>query len=61
LGWDQHGDGLVGAAEVVVGHPGIQHLLGLGERVEAVAGEQFGSQGLVEPFDLAGGWDSGRR
>jgi hypothetical protein len=43
------------AAEVVVGHPGVQELLGLLERVEAVAGQQFGSEGLVESFDLAGG------
>jgi hypothetical protein len=41
--------------EVVVGHPGIQQLLGLGEGVEAAAGEQLGPQGLVELFDLAGG------
>jgi hypothetical protein len=45
----------MGAAEVVVGHPGIQDLLGVVERVEAAAGQQLGSQGLVEPLDLAGG------
>jgi hypothetical protein len=55
LGWDLHGDGLVGAVEVVVGDPGVQQLLGLGQGVEAVAGQQLGSEGLVEAFDLAGG------
>jgi hypothetical protein len=49
-----HGDGLVGAAEVVVGHPGIQHLLGLGEGVKAPVGQQLNAQGLVESLDLAG-------
>ena len=51
LGWDQHGDGLVGAAGVVVGHPGVQDPLGVVERVEAAAGPQLGPQGLVEAFD----------
>jgi hypothetical protein len=54
-GRDSHGDGLVGALGVVVGNPGVQQLLGLGQGVEAAAGEQLGSQGLVEAFDLAGG------
>jgi hypothetical protein len=55
LGRDGHGDGLVGAAEVVVGHPGVQDLLGLGQGVEAAAGQQRSPQRLVEGFDLAGG------
>ena len=54
-GRDGHGDGLVGAAEVVVGDPGIHDLLGVVEGVEAAAGEQLGPQGLVESLDLAGG------
>jgi hypothetical protein len=29
--------------------------LGLGQRIEAVTGQQLGSEGLVEAFDLAGG------
>ena len=29
LGRNLHGDGLVGAAQVVVGHPGVEHLLGV--------------------------------
>jgi hypothetical protein len=55
LGRDDHGEGLVWPAGVVVGHPGIQHLLGLGEGVKASAAQQLNSQGLVEAFDLAGG------
>ena len=55
MNWDLHGDDLVGTLGVVVGHPGVQDLLGMGEGVEAVAGEQLGPQGLVEAFDLAGG------
>jgi hypothetical protein len=45
----------VGTLGVVVDHPGIQHLLGQGQRFEPAAGQQLGPQGLVEAFDLAGG------
>ena len=55
MGWDPHGDGLMGAAEVVVGHPGIPDLWGVVEGVEPAAAQQFGPEGLVEAFDLAGG------
>jgi hypothetical protein len=55
LGRDGHGDGLVGTLGVVVLHPGIHRLLGNGQRWEAPAGQQLGPEGLVEPFDLAGG------
>jgi hypothetical protein len=54
-GRDGHGNGLVGAVVVVVVNPGIQDLLGVVEGVEPAAGQQLGSEGLVEPFDLAGG------
>jgi hypothetical protein len=44
-----------GRPGVVVGHPGIQHLLGLGEGVKVPVGQQLNAQGLVESLDLAGG------
>ena len=47
-GRDGHGDGLVRTLGVVVGNPGVQQLLGIGERVEAAAGQQLGPQRLVE-------------
>ena len=40
---------------VVVIHPRIQTSLSLPDRVEGVPGEELFAQGLVEPFDLAGG------
>jgi hypothetical protein len=55
LGRVDHGEGLVWPVDVVVVNPGVHRLLGLGQGIEAAAGQQLGSEGLVEAFDLAGG------
>ncbi len=56
LDWGDVTDALMRAERVVLDHPGVERCLGLGERGEAVVVgcEELGSQGAMEPLDLAG-------
>ena len=54
LGGGRHLERLVRAHGVVVGHPGVELGLDLGDRAEGPVGEELLAQALVEPFDLAG-------
>ena len=53
FGWGGHAQRLVRATGVVALHPPIKDLLGFGQVLEALAGEQLGPKRLVEAFDWA--------